>query len=402
MRLLNKKINNLKTSKMHIFAVVVITTVFCALQADAASKKSLDYGSEYSFVDIHGIISQEYSDFQKDGVNNGNNTYNNSVAFLFFNCNVSRKLKGVLEFRANHGAGDLMIDRCFIDYKIKKTLGIKVGKIYLETYLGTKIHRPTMNKLVSEIFPVGGFYDTVLFRNVGVAVYGERYMNERLKIGYHVTVTNGSMIEKAEVDEQMNLYFKETTRDINKHKAISCVLNVWPHKNLKVSGGMYNALANIQTFITILYPTVTPGMDTLVTTRKVMGDSDYKTRSYSVEWSKNNLGIYFAGFSTQFINKSGLKVVVVGNYIGELTCRIIEDKSVHYVDLVFRLSSYSVDLRGDYSIQFPDAKNTIYIPGINISPVKHFNLKAEYQIIKERGGAALDNNGVMFQAVLDF
>jgi len=41
--------------------------------------------------------------------------------------------------------------------------------------------------------------------------------------------------------------------------------------------------------------------------------------------------------------------------------------------------------------------------GINIMPQPHFHLKAEYQTVSELGSQkAIDNNGFMFQAVLDF
>ncbi len=390
--------------KIRIYIVTVAVMIFWIFifQAAAVSIKSMDYGSADSFVKIHGIISQEYYDFEKDGFNNGVNSYDNHETFLFIECMIRQGLTSILEFRVNHGVGRLMIDQCLIDYKIKKSLGFKFGKFYLETYLGSKIHRPTTNKLVSEVFPVAGFYDPILFRNIGVGLYGEKDLNERMKLSYNFTLTNGSMISDAKLDEENNLSFNETTRDIDRHKAVSGMLSISPHKNIKFSGGIYNSKANLKMIVTSLFATGVSGVDTIITTRMDMGKTDFRTKSYWIEWNKNRVNIYVAGLFTEYVSGSGLKVIASGSYIGEISCRIMEDSYVNYLDLISRIIHYDVDLRGSYATNYSDIENVMYVFGINVSPVRHFKLKVEYQIINEIDNSKLENNGVMLQAVVDF
>lgn len=354
----------------------------------------VEYGSPSSFIEMHGMVVQEYFDFQKDGANTGIGSFDNRYAYLFFDCPVRKNLKGVLETKYEHNGESLKVDRCYIDWKLHKLANFRTGKFYLPLY-DIKNIRPTGNPLVST--DISYLIDPEIFRDIGIAGYGETDLTlnfnsttKKIKLGYELALTNGGLLQEIIMDENKNVSVGEKFTDNNNDKAITARFYCFPIESLEISDTQYNTKTHI------FYETTTLGKDNKLTTIKTdYGVFDMAINLIRANYSRDRLNVngYYMTSKIESATTDSKSTTwwLMPAY------KILKQKYVNYLELAARYK-YSKSDSSTAGI----TKTATTSLGIGVSPYEHFILKMEYLMKDEIKGADKDDNGILFQASVDF
>lgn len=379
--------------------ILVGLVLISVLYTRSISAQKLDYGSLESFVEVHGMIVQEYYDFGKDGDNKGIPTFDSRYAYMFIQCSLRENLKGIMEWKIDHGGEKIGIDRCYLDWKLHRLIGFRAGKLfYLPIMYDAQDFRPPGNKLVSSPLP-SIFALEVMFRDNGVEAYGEQPIHG-MRIRYQAAISNGSMLNRVTVNPDGTTSFEESGRDGNSKKAIATSLSLLPIKELELVGGYYHNSAQMIVETKTASPSGIPGVDVVVTTQTDLGEMETVVRAVSALLSLNRFSTRSWYLNGSVDAKSFHKADLSG-YMGEAAYRILEKKYVNYLELVGRYTVFDFDVSKISGLS-PDISTVTSDLGVGVSPYEHFRIKAQYEWVKEKKGPKKENDGIMLQAVLDF
>ena len=389
----------MKRWQMAWWKMLVGLVLISVLLTSSISAQKLDYGSLESFVEVHGMIVQEYYDFGKDGENKGIPTFDSRYAYLFIQCSLRENLKGVMEWKIDHGGEKIGIDRCYLDWKLHRLIGFRAGKLfYLPIMYDAQDFRPSGNKLVSSPLP-SLFAIEVMFRDNGVEAYGEQPIHG-MRIRYQAAISNGSMLNRVIVNPDGTSSFEESGRDGNPKKAIATSLSLLPIKELELVGSYYHNSAQMIAETKTVTPSGIPGVDVVVTTQIDLGEMETAIRAVSAVLSLNRFNTRSWYLNGSVDAKSFHKADLSG-YMGEVAYRILEKKYVNYLELVGRYTVFDFDV-SKISGLYPNMSTVTSDLGVGVSPYEHFRIKAQYEWVEEKKGPKKENDGIMLQAVLDF
>ncbi len=389
----------MKRWQMAWWKMLVGLVLISVLLTSSISAQKLDYGSLESFVEVHGMIVQEYYDFGKDGENKGIPTFDSRYAYLFIQCSLRENLKGVMEWKIDHGGEKIGIDRCYLDWKLHRLIGFRAGKLfYLPIMYDAQDFRPSGNKLVSSPLP-SLFAIEVMFRDNGVEAYGEQPIHG-MRIRYQAAISNGSMLNRVIVNPDGTSSFEESGRDGNPKKAIATSLSLLPIKELELVGSYYHYSAQMMVETKTTSSSGIPGVDVVVTTQIDLGEMETAIRAVSAVLSLNRFNTRSWYLNGSVDAKSFHKADLSG-YMGEVAYRILEKKYVNYLELVGRYTVFDFDV-SKISGLYPNMSTVTSDLGVGVSPYEHFRIKAQYEWVEEKKGPKKENDGIMLQAVLDF
>ncbi len=358
--------------------------------------EDLEYGVPDSFVEIHGVVAQEYYDYANGGENNGIASFDNHYAYLYIDCMLREDLKGMMELKIDHGGSEVIVDRCLIQWKISEFLGINMGKYYHDIFFDIKRYRPSGNRLITP-YLTHALFNAMVFRDIGVELFGT-YRFGKMKAGYKISVANGSMMNNFLMDENGNVDFNEFTEDTNDDKSLLSVLNFWPVYNLKLAGTYFRTSTDLKLEVNTYVPSGFPGLDILVVTESDMGRTDIEVMGATSQVTFNRFELIFGSLLVD-VSASGESLIVINNYLGEVLYRIVNNKNL-YVDLISRVTYLESMYKGVFSA--PVTEEIYYSLGARISPYKNFTVKTEYRWVEEYDGENVENNGVLFQVAVAF
>ncbi len=388
-----------KSKLWHTCTVIVIITISTLLLTGKLYAEG-QYDIMDSFGEVHGIIAQEYYDYEKDGNNSGITSFSNRYAYLVVNSKIQENIEGVIELKMNQGGKDINIDRCLIDWNYNKKLGLIIGKFYHDILFDVNRYRPVENKMVSSYLH-SEMVDMIVLRDVGLAVYGE-YPLIGIKTRYKLAVANGAMLREMQINAETGSYsFENFGKDVDRKKAVMGVLSIWPVDKLRIFGSYFNTKNDQLITTTTLTPSVVPGVDVVTDLRTEADNISLEVVSAYMQLKLNKIELFFGGLGVEEKQSGVGRFLLVNSYTGELVHNILREKLVSNMELVLRYNYYECITSGMFSGIFGKKEDNYHV-GINISPYEHFIFKAEYRWVEEIGGPDLDNDGFLLQVVMDF
>lgn len=375
--------------------------------AFATAAHAQQFGASESFVEIHGYVDLTYYDFQKQGDpvlpytdGGGIPTFDQNHLVLFFGSNISPNLKFVSEFHYEHSINEPELPQANIQWTVAKPVTIVMGRFWLP--FGTlgkhRIYEPT-NALVSFPYTVSQFLP---FHN---AQNGVKLQGSPGAFHYELAIGNGF----AGFDEDGGKLMKGVALDNNQSKAVTGRFAVDPVENAQIAFSFtsgkwaddnaagynlwgFDGQYSMGPFM--IQGEYTAGKLTNPTNATATVDGTLRCNPGNPDPAcvgappalQDNMGVLSVGDH----NRSSW--YVQGSY------EILKNTwDMDLVTLIARYDTFKRDETGDVG------DRARFTGGINIMPQPHFHLKAEYQTVSELGSQkAIDNNGFMFQAVLDF
>jgi hypothetical protein len=370
--------------KVFFYRLFYKVAIILALLGYGTTAWSLDYGTHESFVEVHGLISQAFTDFQKDADDEGIPGFDTRRTYLFFECMVRENLDGVIEIKLDHGGEAFKVDRCFIDWEISDLLKIKTGKFYLDAILDVKSYRPTGNKFVSSRFP--SIFEPDLFRDVGISAYGDFKLN-KMKIGYNTAYSNGSIMS-----------YNENSRDTNEDKAVLGKLMIWPVNNLNLAASYFKTRTDFLFEEETPVNPLTGIVDTIIAD---YGEMDLELVSFFSKLKIGRLELSYLVYEGNLSKASADGIL--SSWVGEASLRLLDNKLVNYIDIACRALNFKMDI-ADLIPSDPDNEMDYnsYSAGLIVSPYKHFLLKMEYQVNEDLLDTSAAKDGFLLEAVIDF
>lgn len=406
----DKPISNLKPKKeKHMSKKSLSRTwslwaaVVCLWIANPTEVQAQEIGG-MSFVEIHGYADLTYYDYEKEGDpdlpftdGDGIPTFDNNHLTLFFGANLSSRLRFISEFHYEHSIEEPELPQASIQWKWGEPLTVSFGRFWFPFgMLGKhKIYQPT-NGLVSYPYTISHALPFHYADN-GVKLHGSLG-----KLSYEAAVVNGF----AGLDEEAGIVLRGLAQDNNQNKRVVGRIGVKPIPGLEL-GGSYttgkwddNNKASIQFW----------GVDGEMKVGPLTIHGEYvggKLENPDDAVVNVNGTIRCNGVVPGCVEPDALR-----DNFGPLSPGD-HDRTAYYLQLEYRLLNNqmnlsALDLVARYDAFERDETNDAgdrsrVTVGINLSPEPHFHLKAEYQKVSETGDQAnLDNDGVMFQAVVDF
>jgi len=398
----------MKVSRLIGSMAVLLSTVFIS------GAQAQDFGSEESFVEIHGYVDLTYFDYQKSGDpdlpfsdGGGIPTFDNNHVTLFFGANLTQNLKAVTEFHYEHSINEPELPQANVQWELGKPLTMVFGRYWLP--FGTlgkhKIYQPT-NDLVSYPYTVS---QALPFHN---AQNGIKLIGDIHPIMYELSFSNGF----SGLDEDAGKKIAGEARDNNQNKLFtgrvmahliegmdlgaSYLTEKWDDNNIaRISLWGVDAeyeLGPLHLQAEYLGGKIQNPSGAAATVDGVLRCNSGATDPACAEPNalRDNMGPLSEGDHNRSAYYVQAAYQVLKNRVG-----------LNTADLIVR---YDVFRRDESKNLFPgETKNqgdrTRLTAGVNISPRPHFHLKAEYQAVSEPGDQkSVRNNGVMAQAVVDF
>ena len=372
------------------------------------------FGSEESFVQIHGYTDLTYRDFEKDGdpmhpfTDNGGGTptFQNAQFALFFGANLSPNLKFISEIHWEQTFSEPELEQANMQWQLAKPLTMTLGRFWLPfgTLNKYRVYEPT-NRLVT--FP---YTNTIwLFSKTqnGIELGGEID-----PFSYELAISNGF----AGLDEDAGKFISGGSLDNNHNKQVTGRAVVLPVKGMDI-GASYTTMkwddndkANLNLWGVDAEYKVGPlnlqaeylgghvqNPDNAVATV----DGTVRCNPAATDPScaepnalRDNMGPLSPGnhnLASYYVQAAYL---VLNNQLNVSTAEVIVRYDALRRDETKNLLPGEAKNQGD---------RNRFTAGINVSPQPHFHLKAEYQWVSEPGDQqSLKNNGVIAQAVVDF
>lgn len=348
--------------------LVLITTPVMA-QEDRSNLRGITYGSPDTFAEFHGFADLLYSDFQKEGENGGKSTFDNSHFYLNVIARINPKLFVLSEIEWEHGGEANKVDRAYISWEISPMFQLRLGKFYVPFGYEIREYQTPALKLASrplfvEALEYGEWVE------VGVNAYGV-FGPRRYGVSYDISVTNGPKGILGDVDLQ--------TIDTNNNKM--------------VAGRVAAYFEGLQVGVSYA-------------TGKYDLSDRLKVNLWGIDAKWNWRGLDIRG---EYVNRGGNDDpadIVTGapvaakasGYLLQASYRFLLNKPMLYaIEPALRYDG--VDPNKKAKDERDLSRLTI---GVGVMPYPHYAIRAEYQMIKERHGPSIDNNGFNLIAVADF
>src|SRR5581483_6582478 len=282
---------------------------------------------------------------------------------------VNPKLFVLSEIEWEHGGDEIKVDRAYISWEISPMLQIRLGKFYSPFGYEIREYQTPVLKLASR--PL--FVETLEYGewvDVGVNVYGT-FGVRKYGVNYDVAVMNGPKGILGDVDLQ--------TTDTNNNKMLAGrVAAYWEGLQFGVSyaTGKYDPANSLRLALWGIDAKWNwGGWDIRGEYVARGGDDDPADVVEGAPVAAKPWGYYLQASYQFFLNRPMLYAVEpVVRYDG-----VDPDKKV----------KDNTDL----------SRITI---GVGVMPYPHYAIRAEYQVIREKYGPSLDNNGLNIIAVADF
>lgn len=366
---------------------------------------SQEFG-DLSFVDIHGYVDLTYFDFGYDGDpvlpftdGGGIPSFDNNHTVLFFGANISENLRFTSEFHYEHSIEEPELPQAAIVWRLADPVVLTFGRFWFPfgTLGHDKIYQPT-NLLVSYPYTVG---QALPFHH---ADNGVKLSGDVPFVNYQVAIVNGF----AGLDEEGGNVLRDLAQDNNQNKRVVGRIIVTPIPILTVAGSytwgewddnnnasisLWGADAELKAGPVEIKGEYIGGKlenpDDAVAT--VAGElrcnsaaTDPRCTGASPPALSDNMGPIAEGDS----NRTSYFIQAAYEFLKE-------QAGVNSATAVVRYDVFDRDQAGDVG------NRSRFTFGLNVSPVPHFHLKGEYQLVSE-DEPDLKNNGVMGQAVVDF
>jgi hypothetical protein len=334
------------------------------------SDKDLGYGAESSFLTWHGYLNFEYSD--KQGVPS---TFDNHEFYLSAKASLSEKVSVTAEFEYEHNPGTLVLPiQAYADYAVHKAFNIRTGMFFTPMGIPRSYTlRGNRNRMIRQV----ALTHDIMFENwseIGLNFFGQ------LKHGffYDVAVGNGLTNSIATGDA-----WNQTARkDINGNKAVHSRFGY--QTNRAANGSLILGVsAGTQKYDTLEQRTVAH-------------------RGFDVRYLHNSGW----RFQAEFMNRTGddnptdlakgIAAKAQGWYT-QVSRRITFRNEQSFVEPVFQFDAV------DLNRHVKDNKDLLTSAvGVVFSPIRHYQVKFEYDFVKERYGSPLSNNAAWAAVVVEF
>ena len=380
--------------------VLCMAAMLFAVSASPSFAKGLDYGMDETFVNIHGLISMEYYDFDKKGKNAGVSSFDQMLTYLLFDTKIEKNLSGIVELKLDRGGEKIKLDRCFLDYDFAEHWSIRAGKFYLPFHFEVKEFRPTGNKLISN--PMPEVMDFDMFRELGMqlSAHGTVLGMPMIAEG---AVVNGLFRAKFDAPTQTSI---DSTIDTNNDKALCGRLTVKPVQEVTLTGSYMSGLSHMyiynETYSTTLSP-IPQEMSTATEWVIDLGNLDTRMHTFTAIAELNRLTLkswYTSG--TFHSTKANMSTSQFTGCMGEVAYQILKDKIVPSFEVVFRRKHFNIDSRRISIATGKDEDWDLDSFGICTKLREHLTFKAEYLTLHEIKPSTDHDNGTMFQLMIDF
>ncbi len=377
--------------------MILVVAVFLLMSGAVFAQEAdaLTYGIAESFVEFHGMVAQEFFDYQEDGDNGGVGTFNTAYAYINVMCTISEQLSGVIEIELPNGGQDMEVDRAYADYKVHDLLGLKIGKFYQPFLYDVSMYRPTGDMFVTSRF--WGLTAPDLFRDTGVEAYGSTEM-WGMKWGYNLAVGNGhgpSHLIMNQITGETE--YGESATDTNEFKSVVARLNWTPIEGLDLSLSYTGNEFDVIMTTIMMNPAPPNQIWTIDTSMGVWSTAWLAATAVFEKGPFKADGYLFDGFvDAELTTKVDMKIMH-----GQVSYDLLHgtDQSL---DVGFKFETVKFDIGALTGFPGQPDEWQIYAIGAAYRPQKNFVVKFEWRWEKENEGAEIDNNGVLLSAVLDF
>ena len=371
-----------------IWKAVRAAGIFCFLllsggsiyAQEPSSIFGIGYGNPETFAEFHGFINEVYFDFENDGERNdqGDSTFDQHYFYFNAIAKIRQNVTVFGEIEHEHGGETIALDRAFMDWRVlEERLNIRIGKFYAPFGIEIQDYQYPTRKSVSRPMMARNLVFNE-WTEVGVEAYG-RFGDPAFSVDYDVALVNGpngtGILEVGTGDNPLTGGTGDArqTRDNNSSRTFIGRVSANMLEGLTVGfshgGGRYT-------------DTGVPGLDFGLTGV----DAAYRKKGLDLrgEWVTRKVDLDPTG------EMKSNSYYVQASY--KMTFR---KELLNYIEPVLRYDFLEPDE------DLADDQRTRYAAGINYSPYPHFKFGAEWQKNSEEG-VALDDNGFLIQAVVDF
>lgn len=362
--------------------------------------------AQETLVEIHGYVDLTYFDFQKEGDpvlpftdGGGIPTFDNNHLTLYFGANLTEDVKFVSEFHYEHSIEEPELPQANVQWRLGEPLTLTFGRFWLPfgTLGKDKIHQPTA-EAVSYPYTISR---ALPFHN---ADNGVKLSGEVNRISYEIALTNGF----AGLDEEGGILLRGLAQDNNRNKRATGRVAFHPIEDLELGASHTTGAWDDE------------------------DEADISLWGVDAKYELDRLEIEAEYVGGRLENPDDAVVTVNGtlrcnptatdpacqepdalrDHLGPLSPGD-HNRTAYYLQVAYQVLKNQLGLHSlegivRYDAFFRDEEEdggdrSRVTVGVNLSPKPHFRLKAEYQVVSEPGDQeAVENNGVMFQAVVDF
>ena len=340
-----------------------------------SSEKDVGYGAETSFLTWHGYLNLEFFKQQRLP-----STFDLHEFYLSTKAQISPKVSVTAEFEYEHAPEKLVLPmQAYVDYKTNDAFIVRAGIFFVPLGVPrTYTLRGNKNRMIRQ----NALTHDLMFENwaeVGINVFGQ------LKKGffYDVALTNGMPNTMATGDSWFDAVntLQDHTEDNNENKA---VFGRFGH-NAKLAAGDLN----------VAFSAATEKYDPA-------GDKSMTHAGVDARYLHPN-GLRFQG---EFMirrgddNAANLANGIAADANGwyaQVSKRTLFNNRKSYFEPVFQIDGIDLNEHAD-----TNGDRITSAVGLVLSPVDHYLVKFEFDVVKERHGASIRNNKLWLALVAEF
>ncbi|MFQ5780459.1 MAG: hypothetical protein ACE5HN_06690 [Nitrospiria bacterium] len=358
--------------------LICFMTLPTAAQEPVNGVPGIPYGNVETFAEFHGFINLDYRDFGRDApdVKEGEGKTFDQTDFYF---NAIAKIRenvtafGEVEYK--HGGEMVVVDRAFINWRIRNDLTLDLGKLYAPFGLEILEYQAPVRRLASRPFMVDDLlYDE--WTEVGFRI-AQGFPDLRFPVSYHLALVNGPAGFRE--DDRQN-------RDNNGRPIFIGRITAKPHETVTLgvsyAGGEYDRAEAKDIHLV--------GLDANLRREGFDLRGEYVRRSGDDQLNDE---------TTDPPNPLPIPIPAdaSGYYIQASYRFFFELPNLYYIEPVVRHDARDPNRDID-----DNNDRSRWAIGLNTSPHPHFLFKIEYDFVRERHGGSIKNNAVLAEVVVDF
>ena len=347
----------------------------------------IPYGNPETFAEFHGFVNLDYRDFEGDAPGpreGGGKTFDQTDFYFNAIAKIRKNVTVFGEVEYKHGGKVVILDRAFIDWRIRGGITLNLGKFYAPFGLEILEYQAPVRRLVSRPFMADDLlYDE--WSEIGAKVSGD-LPHLPLPLAYGLALVNGPAGFREE--DRMNR---------NNNNALFFIgrLTVTPHDATQLGfsyarGDYDDAAMKDLHFYGLDAHFFWQGLDLRGEVVRRSGDDQTVVETAVLPGATD-------GSPATTSRKSTVIPADASGYYVQEAYRFFEPFDLQYIEQVIR-----------YDVRDPDKDTdnnddrSRWALGLNLSPYQNFVMKVEYNWVDERHGGDLNNDAFLFQAVVDF